>query len=192
MVRVWDTDSATLLRIAKPGESASEEFVSFSPDGNNIVSGTREQTTIWDAAKGTLLRTLSGTNQSECFLAISPDNHTIAVGAQFHADGLRSGCSAVAIVDLESGKTLHTLADHPEGVSAVAFSMDGTRVATATRLGTIFVWDALTGEQIHRGNGHGRVNKAGPLAATQADAANVAVWHSPRMAGASHRPRSLS
>ncbi len=50
------------------------------------------------------------------------------------------------IWDAATGETLHTLTTHAEAVWGVAFSPDGTRLATASDDGTARIWDVATGQ----------------------------------------------
>lgn len=58
--------------------------------------------------------------------------------------------------DIESGKDLATLHGHTERIPDVAFSPDGTAIASALRDGTVKLWNVKTGENIHtyRGGGY--------------------------------------
>jgi WD40 repeat protein len=52
----------------------------------------------------------------------------------------------VAIVDLDTGERLATLAGHTGFVDDLVFSHDGTQIATASNDGSIRVWDTVTGQ----------------------------------------------
>src|SRR5262249_50915581 len=53
---------------------------------------------------------------------------------------------------------LLTLRGHEEGVSGVAFSPDGTRLASADLYGAVKMWDAATGKELlSLPGGHGNV-----------------------------------
>jgi WD40 repeat protein len=56
--------------------------------------------------------------------------------------------------DTATGKLLLTLAGHTGPVWSVAFSSDGTRIATASADKTVNVWDATTGKLLHTLPGH--------------------------------------
>jgi WD40 repeat protein len=49
---------------------------------------------------------------------------------------------------------LHTLAEHRHPVSALAFSPDGRRLASACFDRSLIVWDATTGQRLHTLRGH--------------------------------------
>ena len=61
-----------------------------------------------------------------------------------------------SVVDLRSGETLQVLEGHHDGVSAVQYSADGSRVLTGSHDGTLILWDlagnkALFHFMVHQG-----------------------------------------
>lgn len=54
----------------------------------------------------------------------------------------------------KGGKEGHALKGHTDGITAVAFSPDGKRIASASYDFTVKVWDAATGKQIFQSKAH--------------------------------------
>lgn len=60
----------------------------------------------------------------------------------------------VRIIDAATRQTLRTLSGHPQPPYAVAWSKDGTFIATGDESARIFIWNAITGERMKTIIGH--------------------------------------
>ena len=56
---------------------------------------------------------------------------------------------SVRLWDVESGRHLARLGEHPQFALGVAFSPDGARVASIGKEGLLFTWHIDSGEQEH-------------------------------------------
>jgi WD40 repeat protein/DNA-binding SARP family transcriptional activator/tRNA A-37 threonylcarbamoyl transferase component Bud32 len=126
--------------------------VRFSPDGRLLLTTSSEvgdptptgnDVSIWDWERGKIVRTIEASAQRAIY---DPTGALIATTA---------GVDGVAeIWDSETGQKVATLAGHTGGVEAVAFSADGTRLASAGADGTVRLWDPRSGEQLLVLRGH--------------------------------------
>jgi WD40 repeat protein/serine/threonine protein kinase len=105
---------------------------------------------VWDAQTGKEIAPHKGFTMQPTCLAFSSDGQRIAGG-----DGDRSvfllkpGKSVPGIVrvwNVGSGEKPLSLEGHPARVVGVAFSPDGTRLASASEDGIVKVWNAKTGD----------------------------------------------
>ena len=114
--------------------------VAFSPDGQRIVTGSRDQTAkVWEAATGKELLTLKGQRGDIESVAFSPDGQRIVTG---------SSDQTAKVWEAASGKELLTLRGHASSLASVAFSPDGQRIVTGSYDQTAKVWEAASGREL--------------------------------------------
>jgi len=113
----------------------------WSPNGKFIASGENAgQVHIWNSASGALIQKYQGHNGA----AVS----TLAWSAngQYIASGSSAASGNAQVWEATTGQLVMKYAEHPEGVNMVAWSPDGTHIASAGNDGKIQVWEALTGK----------------------------------------------
>ncbi len=129
---VWDVENGRELLKLK-GHTAFIQSVTFSPDGQRILSGSTDRTAkVWDAATGSNLVTLRGHR-----FQVEP--------AKFSHDGKRIVTGSVdktaKIWNSVNGEELLTLKGHSAEIVSVVFSPDDRLIITGSADGTVKVWD---------------------------------------------------
>jgi WD40 repeat protein len=128
------------------GHTAEVSGVAFSPDGTQIVSGSRDGTLkLWDANTGQEIRTLRGHSSQVTSVAFSGDGKRIVSSAWG---------GPLRVWDATSGRLIVPLRGHTSGVNSVAFSPDGTRIASGSADNTMKVWNAKSGAELFTLRGH--------------------------------------
>ncbi|KAB8238710.1 WD40-repeat-containing domain protein [Aspergillus alliaceus] len=128
------------------GHSDQVTFVTFSPDGLILASGSADTTLIlWDVKAGKELQTLTGHSNKITSIAFSPDILMLASG---------SADTTLTLWDVKAGKELQTLTGHSGWVSSVAFSPDGSTLASGANDRTIKLWDVKAGKELQTVTGH--------------------------------------
>ncbi|KAK4441876.1 hypothetical protein QBC34DRAFT_458153, partial [Podospora aff. communis PSN243] len=128
------------------GHNYSVSSVAFSPDGQQLASGSGDQTIkIWDTTSGQCLQTLEGHSSWVSSVTFSPDGQQLASG---------SGDQTIKIWDTTSGQCLQTLEGHSNSVWSVTFSPDGQQLASGSGDQTIKIWDTTSGQCLQTLEGH--------------------------------------
>jgi WD40 repeat protein/class 3 adenylate cyclase len=149
---LWDVaNDRQAAELAFPVTTAGKD-VAFSPDDRLVAaSGTtgKADLTLWDAKTGEVLHTwVSQPGTQASFegwsgeIAFSPDGDRVAVA---NLDG------APQVLDVSSGAVVFRLEGHTSVADSLAWSPDGSLIATGDNYpdGEVIVWDAGTGRPLH-------------------------------------------
>ncbi len=119
--------------------------VAYSPKGEQMVSGSRDNTVlVWDAHAGNVLHTLRGHTQNIRSLAYSPEGKQIASGSDDYT---------VRVWDAYTGEALQILHGY-NAPDSVVYSPSGDQIAAGGFKKTAHVWNPQTGEALHVLSGH--------------------------------------
>ncbi|MEM6450653.1 MAG: caspase family protein [Cyanobacteria bacterium P01_D01_bin.105] len=142
------------------GHSQTVGSVVYSPDGQRIASvGLDDTLKIWQA-DGTLLRSITTAPNSSSYgrgVVFSPNGEWIAIA---HTEGQVTLWSLTDTALKQtpnrtpSRSPSRVIEAHSALVTAVAFSPDGTTLATASRDGLIKLWNISNGGLIRTLSGH--------------------------------------
>jgi WD40 repeat protein len=153
-VEVWDATTGQLLHTLR-GHTQMVCKVTFSPDGRRLASASEDKTVrVWDTTTGQQMRTFTEHTSEVASVAFDPAGERIA-SATGHWTG-KDKPGEVRIWSASTGQTTLILKAHDLGIpwQGVAFSPDGTRLATASYDRTVKIWDATTGQLLHTLEGH--------------------------------------
>ncbi len=132
-ISLWDL--ATGTPTVSLGGLGWVRFMSISPDGSTLASGTGGYgIALWDLATGTHKATLEGQTSPGSSVSFSPDGAVLVSGEE---DG------SVRLWDLAAGTNTTTF-KHRGEVRSVSFSPDGATVASASE-DLVRLWDVTTG-----------------------------------------------
>ena len=134
-IRLWRTSDGSLIRTLI-GHADGVIGMATSPDGTMLASVSRDETLkLWRLADGAVVRTITNVVSPYSVygpVAFSPDGSLLATSL--------SGTNNLGLWRLSDGSLLHALKANGGGVNSVAFSSDGTLLASAGGFRGSVVW----------------------------------------------------
>jgi WD40 repeat protein len=147
IIHLWDVETGQLVR-SLSGHNGAVYDLAFSPDGSLLATASADDTVkIWKVSTGERLDTLGQPEGEQCAVAFAPNSKSIVAGGsdrQLRLWTLESR-DKPRINPLKFSGTAHK-----SPISRVAFSPDGSRIATASEGRELVVWDAAAVAPIHR------------------------------------------
>lgn len=154
VINLWDVNSGVCIKTFTRPEYF--KFASFSPDGKYIVSVSTlyvgrlylHTRTLWDINNGVCINKFKKITSSDiCFVTYSPDGKCMALPDNYE----------IKLYDkddkgYEEGGI--TFIGHKNIVQSISFSPNGKYIVSASRDGTIKVWDVKSGICIKTIAGH--------------------------------------
>jgi WD40 repeat protein len=155
--RIWN-QQGQCLHILK-GHQENIYSVHFSPDNQTLVSGSKDTLVrIWQVSNGNCLGILQGHTESVRCVRYSPDGQQIASSSHDHSIRLWSDLPAATASPLELDIypcDIKVLRGHTNWVWSLAFSPDGTILASGSDDGTLRLWAVQEKQCINVLNSHG-------------------------------------
>jgi WD40 repeat protein len=138
--KLWDLSARAAGRVLTEGKRTDLGLFGFSPGGRWLALSTPQNVKVFDTASGAERQTFASVKApGQADLSSMPTAFAFSADEKFLA---ASGFStAITVRDIESGRTMQTLAGHSNFAFGVAFSADGTRLVSGGRT----IWDLTTG-----------------------------------------------
>jgi WD40 repeat protein/transcriptional regulator with XRE-family HTH domain len=143
-IRLWEVDSGRCIMTLR-GETSPIGALVFSPDGKTLISSSNDaRVSLWDMSNGQRLKTLPGQGFVNWFraMAFSRDGMLLAAGTNDHSVELWQAEGQ------DYSRYAQMFAKHSGQVWSVAFSFNGSMLASGDDDGTIIVSDTQTGTSL--------------------------------------------
>jgi serine/threonine protein kinase len=149
---IWNLQDGSLVAQFDLGQRTSRSStplhsIAFHPSGKAIGAILDDQIAIWDTQSGHKTHTLSPTKHLIARWTFSPCGNWLAMAVSSHAE--RANNDRLLLYPLDSADfqlattPFEVFGDHGK-IDAIAFHPDGSRVAVASSLGNVRVWNTFS------------------------------------------------
>ncbi len=146
-VRTTTAQIRTLLTYR--GQSGEVTAVAWSPNGRHIASGGNDSTIrVWNASTGADQLVSHGHSGGIPAITWSPDSTRIAsmTSGPSVSGGPPASDNSVHVLNATTGNPIYIYHGHSSGITDVAWSPRGERIASSSTDYTVQVWNAANGE----------------------------------------------
>jgi WD40 repeat protein len=147
VIAIWDTTTSDVVA-SLPTPAGFPDSVAWSPDGRRLAATTFDgAVTIWNTTTWRPVMHLDRQPQDHRTGAGGP--HLVcwsSDGSMLAAGGAISGW--VVVWDASNGREILSFSAHSGSVEAVAFSPDGSRLATGGQDKLVKIWNAVDGAHL--------------------------------------------
>ena len=164
-IGIWLYDAKTHQENALLTGPGIVMSMAYSVDGSILASGYHNgEIRLWDTQTRKLKEILIEHTKPVYALTYSPDGNTLAsgYGTGMYGRGEVLETADIQLWDTNTGKIKHTLKEHTKPVYALAYSPDGTTLASGAGDGKIQLWDVETGllKRMHSEHSHAIISLA--------------------------------
>jgi hypothetical protein len=126
------------------------ESLAFSPDGKYLASGSYQEVCLWDVQTGMLKQKVTGFADRVVALSFSANSKLLATGG-----GPPTEDGEVKVIEVPGGKIVTEIKNgHSDQVFGVAFSPDGTKLASCGADKFVKVFEIPSGKFLKSFEGH--------------------------------------
>lgn len=153
-IQAWDLDRGTALYLLDRQETSGRGWVVFGPGSDMLATlDDRRSIVLRNPTTGAEIRTLDASQGSRVGV-FSPDGRFLVAG--------NDTSGTIRVWEIATGRLVASLEGHTQPVGCLAFSSDGTRLASGSFDATVKVWDFAARKEliVYRGHSAGVVSVA--------------------------------
>lgn len=162
-VNLRQVSDGQLLRSFPVDEGVDLRKVAFSPDGQKLLavadSGAGYELYSWRMDNGVQVDKVFLAANNNLGIAFSPDRTIVALGSCARLGETDCAQAEVTLWQISDGRLLHRLSVPDAYVYDLAFSTDGSTLASSSGIDTIQLWRVWDGALLDTLEKHGRVYK---------------------------------